>query len=69
METETTDKLIEIIIRKKLVPATQIVELSSFILMGYFIDKSLLGTFIFFLVGVFFAMISGEAMIRRDRIR
>jgi len=60
------NKLVNFIVDKKLVVLSEILELLSFFFSGFFIRFSFIGSLLFLLLGLVLAIISGEAMIKRE---
>ena len=62
---EISNEIINYVIKHNMIKSCQIIELTSFILTGMLLTKSKFLASIVFIIGIFFAIITGEAMIRR----
>ncbi len=68
MEEQTlTRKFINFVAERRIVKYIQFIELSLFLLCGYMINIDFMVSAIFFIFGIFFALIAGEsALLEHD---
>jgi len=62
-----TRKAIKFVAEKRMVKYIQFIELTSFMLCGYMVNIDFIVSAIFFILGIFFAVIAGEsALLEHD---
>ncbi len=68
MQTQTlTKKFINLVAERRMVKYMQFIEITSFLLCGYLVNIEFIVSAIFFILGIFFAMIAGEsALLEHD---
>jgi len=68
METKTlTRKFIKLVAERRMVKYIQFIELTMFLLSGYILNIDFIVSAIFFILGIFFALIAGEsALLEHD---